>query len=210
MPLMQLRTLVLPAPLGPISANSSPASTANETLSRTTRPPKRSDRFSISSSAIPPPATPILLDGPIAPAFPANLPEIKFLDFAVIAQPFGVALQHDTAVFQHVAMIGNRKRHRCILFDDGNADAELAANMDQPLHQVVNHDRRKTQRKLVDQEQLGMADQRAAEREHLPLAARKQPADPGLQLAKQRKELVHQRLAPPTFSAVDPECQRRR
>src|SRR5215475_8264256 len=162
MPLTQLRTLVLPAPLGPISANSSPASTANETLSRTTRPPKRSDRFSISSSAIPPPAAPILFDGPIAPSLATNLPEIEFLDFVVIAQPLGIALQHDTAVFQHVPIVGNRERHGCILFDDGNADAKLAANMDQPLHQIVDHERRKTQRKLVHQQQFGVADQRTA------------------------------------------------
>src|SRR5215831_159908 len=210
MPLTQLRTLVLPAPLGPISANSSPASTANETLSRTTRPPKRSDRFSISSSAIPPPAAPILFDGPIAPSLATNLPEIEFLDFVVIAQPLGIALQHDPTVFQHVAMIGNRKRHRCILFDDKNTDAELTPDMDQPFHQGVHHDRRKAQRKLVDQQQFGMADQRAAEREHLPLSARKQSADPGLQLAKQWKEFVHQCFAPPPFSAVNTECQRRR
>ena len=38
---MQLSTLVLPAPFGPISANSSPASTANDTPSSTVRPPKR-------------------------------------------------------------------------------------------------------------------------------------------------------------------------
>ena len=31
MPLMQLSTLVLPAPFGPISASSSPASTASDT-----------------------------------------------------------------------------------------------------------------------------------------------------------------------------------
>jgi hypothetical protein len=42
---MQLSTLVLPAPFGPINANSSPDSMANDTWSRTTRPPKRSDRL---------------------------------------------------------------------------------------------------------------------------------------------------------------------
>ena len=38
---MQLSTLVLPAPFGPISANSSPGSTAKDTSSSTVKPPKR-------------------------------------------------------------------------------------------------------------------------------------------------------------------------
>src|SRR5262245_7170114 len=187
MPLTQLSTLVLPAPFGPISANTSPASTANDTLSRTTRPPKRSDRFSTSSSAIPPLAAPILLNAAIAPALAANLSEIEFLDLAVIAQPLDVALQHHAAVFQHVAMIGDGKRDGRILLDDDNSDAELAADADQALHQIFDHHRSKPQRKLVDQQQLGMANQRAPQREHLPLTTRQEPADAGLQFAKHRK-----------------------
>ena len=42
MPQMQLSTLVLPAPFGPMSARILPASSANETSSITFRPPKAS------------------------------------------------------------------------------------------------------------------------------------------------------------------------
>src|SRR5229473_1850704 len=38
---MQLNIVVLPAPLGPMSANTSPSSTSKLTLSTATRPPKR-------------------------------------------------------------------------------------------------------------------------------------------------------------------------
>src|SRR5215467_9492092 len=101
MPLMQLRTLVLPAPLGPISANSSPASTASETPSSTVRPPKRSVSASISSSAIPSPAAAILLDVAVAAALAARFPtlaaEVEFLDVGMAAQAFCAAVEHDAA-----------------------------------------------------------------------------------------------------------------
>src|SRR5262245_52564637 len=147
MPLMQLSTLVLPAPFGPISANSSPPSTANDTLSRTTRPPKRSERLSTVSSAIPPPAAPILLDRAIASPLAARLAEVELLDLTVIAQPPAIALQHDAAVFQHVAVIGDGKCHRGVLLDDDDGDTEVAADVDQPLHQVFDHNGRQAERK---------------------------------------------------------------
>src|SRR5579859_4862189 len=40
-PVTQLKSVVLPAPLGPISAKTSPTLTSNDTLSTATRPPKR-------------------------------------------------------------------------------------------------------------------------------------------------------------------------
>src|SRR3990172_2142387 len=105
MPLMQLSTLVFPAPFGPIRANSSPASAAREIPSSTRRPPKRKFREIISSSAIPPPTAAILLDGPIAPTVvTGRLPEIEFLDVAVGAQPRSVAVEYNAAIFEHIAI----------------------------------------------------------------------------------------------------------
>src|SRR5262245_60734315 len=106
MPLMQLNTLVLPAPFGPISASSSPRSTESETPSSTTRPPKRSVSLSMSSSAIPPPAAAILLHVAIIPAFgSAGLTEIEFLDVAVRFQLGAGAVQHHAAILKHIAVI---------------------------------------------------------------------------------------------------------
>src|SRR5215218_1118303 len=101
MPLMQLSTLVLPAPFGPISANSSPALTLNDTSSSTVSPPKRSVRCAISSSAIPSPAAAVLFDLAIAAAALAGLAEIKLLHVFMVAQPFGGAVKHDPAVLHH-------------------------------------------------------------------------------------------------------------
>src|SRR5689334_16604025 len=46
-------SVVLPAPLGPISACTSPAATSSDTLSVATRPPKRLARFSSLSIVLP-------------------------------------------------------------------------------------------------------------------------------------------------------------
>src|ERR1700694_519226 len=104
---MQLSTLVLPAPFGPMSANSSPFSTASETSSSTVRPPKRSVRRSISSSAIPSPAAPILLDVAVVSPRAARLPEIELLNVLVAGEPSTIAVEHDPAALQHIAVVGH-------------------------------------------------------------------------------------------------------
>src|SRR5262245_37764024 len=171
MPLTQLSTLVLPAPLGPISANSSPASTASETPSSTVSPPKRSERRSIASSAIPSPAAAVLLDVAVAPALAAGTAEIELLDVGMAAQALGGAVEHDAAVFHHVAVVGDLERHRRALLHDQDGDAKLAPDLGEPAQQVFDHDRGKPERKLVDQQQLRPAHDGARERQHLPLTA---------------------------------------
>src|SRR5215510_163283 len=108
---MQLKALVLPAPLGPISANSSPDSTANDRPSSTVSPPNRRLRFSTSSSAIPPPAASVLLDVAVAAALAARLAEVELLYVGVVGQARPVAVEHDAAVLQHIAGVGDLQRH---------------------------------------------------------------------------------------------------
>src|SRR5262249_37720176 len=97
----------LPAPFGPISANSCAFSTVSEISSSTVRPPKRKVRRSIASSAIPSSPAAILLDVAIAAPFPALSPEIEFLNVRMPPQPFRGAVKHDLSVFHHVAIIGD-------------------------------------------------------------------------------------------------------
>jgi hypothetical protein len=52
--LMQLNSVVLPAPLGPINPQMSPRSTSKLTLSSATMPPKRTDTPRTLSSALSP------------------------------------------------------------------------------------------------------------------------------------------------------------
>src|SRR4051812_5427987 len=167
MPLMQLSTLVLPAPFGPIRANNSPAFTAKYTSSRTVSPPNRSVRRSISSSAIPSPAAAVLFDLAIASPALAGLAEIELLHVLMAAQPLGAAVEHDTAVLHHVAIVGDRERRRRALLHDQNGEAEFAADFHQPPHKILDGHWRQTERQLVDQQQLRHADERAAERQHL-------------------------------------------
>src|SRR6266852_788487 len=126
MPLMQLSTLVLPAPLGPISANSSPISTASDTFSSTVSPPKRKVRPLISSSAIPPSAPPILLDVAIAPTLAAPGAKIEFLDIGMTAQSLRASVKNEVAVLHDIAIVRDLKRHCRALLDDQNGDAKLA------------------------------------------------------------------------------------
>src|ERR1700733_1912029 len=173
MPLMQLRTLVLPAPFGPISASNSPASTVSETSVSTASPPKRSDKCSTASSLM---RTlrqrRILTQGAIRPALrAAGLTEIGFLDFTTAAQLRGRAFEHDPTALQDVAVIGDRERHVGVLLHQKNGDAEFLAQRGEAPNQVFDHDRRQAERKFVHQQQLRIADDGAADRQHLALAA---------------------------------------
>src|SRR5262245_8994567 len=106
MRLMQLRALVLPAPFGPINANSSPCSTANDRLSSTVSPPKRRLRLSTSSSAIPPPAAAVLLHVAVAAALAAGLAEVELLDVRMVGEARLVAVKHDAAILEDIAVVG--------------------------------------------------------------------------------------------------------
>src|SRR5262245_47897833 len=128
MPLMQLSTLVLPAPLGPISANSSPEATEKDTSSRTLRPPKRRLRWAISSSAIPSPRPAILLHHPVRAPLAASLAEVEFLHVLMGLEPLAVAVEHDAAVLHHIGMVGDGQRRGGALFNEKNGDAELVAH----------------------------------------------------------------------------------
>src|SRR3990172_9026243 len=132
MRLMQLKALVLPAPLGPISAYSSAGSTANDSPSSTVSPPNRRLRFSTSSSAIPPPAAAVLLDVAVAAAAAAaRLAEVELLDVGVALEARAVAIEHDAAVLQHVAVVGDIQRYGGALLDQHDGDAELALDLDE-------------------------------------------------------------------------------
>src|SRR5215468_5937327 len=155
MPLTQLSTLVLPAPLGPMSANSSPAATASETRSSTVKPPKRRVRPSISSSAIPSPAAAILLDVAIASSLATLAAEIEFLHVRVRAQALSRAVEHDAAVFHDIAVVGDVERYGGALLHDQDGDAELAPDFGKASHQVFHQHGCETEREFVDSRSSG-------------------------------------------------------
>src|SRR5215470_8242125 len=112
MPLMQFNTLVLPAPFGPIRASSSRASICSDTSLSTARPPNRRERCSTASSIMATVLSGRMPQRTVAAALLAGrLPEIGFLDFAPAAQVGSAAFQHDAAVLDHVAVVGDAERH---------------------------------------------------------------------------------------------------
>src|SRR6187402_3591062 len=155
MPLMQLSALVLPAPLGPMSANSSPAATENDTSSSTVRPPKRRHKCATSSSAIPPPRPAILLDGPVRAALAAGLAEVEFLHVLMALEPLAVAVEHDAAVLHHIGMVGDGQRRRGALLDEQDRNAELVADREQASREILHDDGREPERELVNEKKAG-------------------------------------------------------
>src|SRR5262245_57129409 len=114
MPQMQFSTEVLPAPFGPMRHRSSPARVSKDTPLSTCRPPKASPTSaSRSCSAIPAPATPVLLHISVAaPAFSFDSragPEVELPNVLVREQLLRRAIQHDAAVLDYVGVVGRLK-----------------------------------------------------------------------------------------------------
>src|SRR5919197_5464874 len=111
---MQLSTLVLPAPFGPMSASSSPASSTSDTPSSTLRPPKPSCTSRKSSSAIPAPRAAVLFDVAIA-ASRTGPAEVELRHVGMRAQTPGRPVEHDAAALHHIAIVGDVQRHASVL-----------------------------------------------------------------------------------------------
>src|SRR3954463_650188 len=190
MPQMQFSTLVLPAPFGPMRASSSPASTVNDTPSRTFGPPNARWSARSSSSAIPASRAAVLLDLAIAAAR-ARAAEIELGDIRVRAQALRCAVEHHPAVLHHITIVGDIECHARVLLDEENRHAELAPYGLQALHQLLDEQRREALRQLIDEQQPRLAHQRGADRQHLALPAGEPPPSRGAKLGEPRKEFVY-------------------
>src|SRR5262245_24039372 len=165
---MQLSTLVLPAPLGPISANNSAGPTPSETLSRTVSPPKARSSPSMASSAIPPPIAAVLLDLAIAAAVSGGgLAEVELSDIGVLGEPGGAAIEHDAAVFQDIAVVDHAQGEGRVLLDDHQRQGKCVADGDQALQEIGDDDGGEAQRQLIDEQQFGLANEPGGDGQHL-------------------------------------------
>src|SRR6476661_5182510 len=106
---MQLNRLVLPAPLGPINANNSPAAIDIEMALSTTSPPNLSVTLSTSSSFIGRCQQPSGSERAIIVLAVASHAEIGLLDGVVVAQRLGRAFVSDGTILQDIAIIGDCK-----------------------------------------------------------------------------------------------------
>src|SRR5262249_28476347 len=199
MPLMQLSTLVLPAPLGPMRANSSPCPIANDTFSRMVSPPKRRPKRSMASSAMPPPRAAILFDVAVGAPLAGGLAQVELLDVLMTLESFAISVEDDASVLHHISVIGDLQSRGRALFNQQDADAEFVAYGPETTGEVLDNDRGQAERQLVDQQKLRPAHQGRADRQHLPLAAGQKAGSPASQFGKTRKEMIGALLDPPFF-----------
>src|SRR6185369_7949761 len=144
MPQMQFSTEVFPAPLGPIRHSNSPARVSKETFCSTCRPPKaRPTPERRSCSAIPAAAAPVLLYVLVAASLPVAGTQVELLNVLVAAQPLGGAVEHDAAVLDHVSIVGDFQRQRCVLLHQQQRHAEIPADRLEPAEQLLDDQRRK-------------------------------------------------------------------
>ena len=98
---------------------------------------------------------------------------------------------HDAAVFQHVAVVGGVQRHVGVLLDQQNGGAALAVDAHHDLEDLLGQLGGQAQAGLVQQDQLGRGHQRAADGQHLLLAARQQAGVLRPALPQDREVRVH-------------------
>ena len=97
---------------------------------------------------------------------------------------------HDRAAFQYHNTIGQPQNLLRILLDDDRADAAGPGDGAERPEQFLDDDRRQALGRLVQQQHLGIEGQRAADRQHLLLAAGKLVAEIAAALLQPRKHLV--------------------
>src|SRR4051794_18556505 len=112
-------------------------------------------------------------------ALVAGAAEIEFLDVLVVAQFVRGAVEHDLALLHDVAVACHRKRGAGVLLDEKNGDAEVTVDFVDDRENLFHQQRRQAHRGLVHQDHLRARHQRAADREHLLLAAGKIAGKPG-------------------------------
>src|SRR6478609_596435 len=160
---MQLKSEDLPAPLGPITEKSSPSRTENVTPSRARTPAKLSVMPSTSSRSR---ATSAMLASP----FRRGDAQVERHDLVVVAQVRGRAVLDDATTLQDVAVLRDRQRHGGVLLDQQDRGA-LAVDVEDDVADGLDDLRREAEARLVEQQHRRLRHHRAADREHLLLAA---------------------------------------
>src|SRR5579884_2960972 len=107
----------------------------------------------------------------------------------------------DAPAVEHVGAVGEAQREQRVLLDEHDGDPRLLELGQDPID-VLDDERREPLRRLVDQEQPRVGDQRAADREHLLLAAREAPRAARAQLAELRQLLEDARDRPGAAAAL--------
>src|SRR5262249_39945686 len=101
----------------------------------------------------------------------------------------------DDAIVQHIGVVGYFKTHTGVLFDQQHRDAFVAHLRHDAEH--IPHDQwSKPLGRLIEDEELGIEQQRATDRQHFLLATGKLPAATVLALGEARKQCIDSRHGP--------------
>src|SRR5690606_14341780 len=150
-------------------------------------------------SAKPALATFVVLNVPKALALPRQAhAEVECLDVLVLAHLGAGAFEHDAPVLEHVAVVGDGQRHLGVLLDDEEGQPLLVAQALDQREDLGDDERREPERRLVEQDEARLRHQRAADHQHLLLAARQIARDAVAQLRQPGEIAVDlvQHLAP--------------
>src|SRR5262249_36064636 len=116
--------------------------------------------------------------------------QVLVADRLVLAELAGGAVIADLPLLEHVHAIGQIEGEPDVLL--GEEDREpVGLELPVLLLQVLDDEWREPFRRLVEEQQLRIAHQRARDRQHLLLAARQEPALTILELAKLGEEVEH-------------------
>src|SRR6267154_55478 len=130
--------------------------------------------------------------------------EIEFLNVLGMHQPLATVVHDDPADFQNIPIMRRFQRDLGVLLDQEDGHALLFVDAPDDRENFSHQDRRQAERGLVEQKQRRPVHQRAPDREHLLLAARKLPGRLVEPFPEPRKIIVNplqilsHRLAIPT------------
>src|SRR5664279_5978884 len=136
-------------------------------------------------------ATLVVLD--ISAALASSLfakPEIELLDVRVLLQARGRTLQHDPALFHDVAAVSDVEGTASVLLHDQHRQPEVDLEPFDALKDLLDQDRRETERGFVKHQQARVGHQSATDRQHLLLAARKVAGHPSSQIGQLGEQVV--------------------
>src|SRR2546426_2775085 len=195
-----LRSVVLPAPLGPMTDRISPRRTSRLTRITAWTPPKALETSLISSweliprnlSRQPPLPAPVVLHVAVALALAhAGEPQVELLDVLVVADGLAVAVEDHAPVLHDVDVLGEAQRHVGVLLGEQHGHLLVAV---QPAHDVEDlRDQHggEPHGRLVQEHEFRMRHEGAADGDHLLLAAGDVPGVDGAALAEPREIAVH-------------------